>query len=157
MAKLIKAYNDATPQSVAFNGTQGLNSLTDGEYTNESDAIDNSAGESHADFELNLGSAAFGTGEDNHLRMYILPTLDGTNYPTFTGGNAATPVAEIEQYSSGTFKLREDTGTVRVMLNNVPLPPTSFKIVMRSVQGAALSLAASGNTLEYRRWSYETA
>ena len=154
MAIQIKNYQE-TAQTVAFNGTQGLNSLTNAEYTNESDAISNTAGYEYADFELILASAAFGTGNDSHLRLYILPALDGTNYPTFTGGNQTTGVPEIEQYSKGTFKTSETTAAQRITLLDVPLPDTSFKIVIRSL--ATVDLAASGNSLRYRRWAREVA
>lgn len=154
MTTTVKNYQE-TIQSVAFNGTQGLNSLTNNEWVNASDAIDNSAGYPFMDLELVLGSAAFGTGSNSHLEVYVIPQVDGSNYADYGSGNTTSDAPENQPLFVGTFKTSEATEAQRLALLNVPIPDGNFKIGLRS--RATVTLASSGNTLKYRRWAYQTA
>lgn len=141
----------ASAQAVAWTGaTQKIDSLTDNEWTDLSDEIDNSTNKyALADLELVLGSAAF-TGADSAINVYIVPTLDGTNYPTWSG-NATTDAPENEIYFSVQLPLKAATQAQRVVSNAeqpARLPNGKFKFGIRS--RANVSLAASGNTLSWR-------
>lgn len=138
----------AEAQTVAFSGTQTMDSLAVDEWTNLSDEIDNSTNKYMlADFELVLGSAAF---VDDVISMYIVPSVDGTNYPDWTG-NVATAQSKNEQYFVGSFSI-DDTQAQRAALRGVALPNGKFKIGIRNNPDVAL--AASGNTLKYRPYGY---
>ena len=140
-------------QTVTFSGTRTLTSLADDEYTDESDEIDNGVSGVRwplADFELALGSAAF-TGTDSAVAMYILPSIDGTNFPDWTG-DGITDEQENEQYYAGSFVTSGANAAQVLMLRNVQLPPGKFKIGVRNLSGVAL--AASGNALSYSPHSF---
>ena len=70
-----------TAQTVAWTGaTQKIDSLTDNEWTDLSDEIDNSTNKyAFASLDLVLGSAAF-TGADAGVEVFVIQTVDGTNY-----------------------------------------------------------------------------
>ena len=104
------------------------------------------------DFELVLASAAF-TGADSQVELYIVPSLDDTNYPNWTG-NVATDEQENDQYFSGvTFVTSGATEAQRIVKRNVLVPPGYFKVGLRSL--ANVATAGSGNTLSYRPHSQE--
>ncbi len=143
----------ASAQTIAFNGTQTIDSLTDGEYTDESDAIDNSSSKyAMADFYLDLASVAY-TAEGT-INLYILPTVDGTNYPTWTG-NTATAQDENEQYHVGSMTTPDATSVFDGVVRNVVLPVGKFKVAVKNDSG--VTLGSSGNTLYYRPHSVEDA
>ena len=136
--------------AVVFSGTQTLNSLTDNEFTDLGDEIDNSTDKYvWADLELVLGSAAF-TGADSGIEIYIVPTVDGTNYPTWSGNSTAN-APENNQYFACFVPLKAATQAQRVTTPvdcPVALPNGKFKFAARS--RANVTLAGSGNTLSYR-------
>ena len=139
-------------QSVTFSGTQTLASLTDNEWTNLSDAIDNSTNKYlMVDVELYLASAAF-TGTDSTLALYLVPSVDGTNYPNWTG-NVTTSEQENEQYYVCSFTTSGATEAQRLTQLNILVPPGLYKYGIRNTSG--VTLASSGNTLKWRPHSVE--
>lgn len=144
----------AAAQSVTFSGTQTIDSLTDNEWTNLSDEIDNSSTKYMlADIELVLGSAAF-TGTDSAIELYLVPSIDDTNYPDWTG-NVTTDEQENNKHFIGSMTTSGATAAQRMTLRSVALPNGKFKFGIRSRAG--VSLAASGNTLKWRPWQYASA
>lgn len=144
----------AEAQTVDFTGaTQLMDSATDNEWIGMSVEIDNSVNKwTMADFILDLGSAAFGTATDARVLLYLVPSVDGTNYPDFVV-NVTTEERENEVYYAGSFTPNADTeAQVALTARNVKLPVAKFKVAMRNAAG--VSLAASGNTLKYRPHSY---
>lgn len=144
-----------TAQTVAWTGaTQKIDSLTDNEWTDLSDEIDNSTNKyAFAVLDLVLGSAAF-TGSDAGVEVYIIPTVDGTNYPDWSG-NATTDAPEHMHYFVAFLPLKAATAARRVVSSSqvpIELPQGKFKFGMRS--RANVTLAGSGNTLYYRPQSY---
>lgn len=140
----------ATAASVTFSGTQTLDSLTDNEFTNWSDEIDNSTDKYMlADLYLVLGSAAF-TGTDSGVEIFIIPTVDGTNYPTWTG-NGTTDEPENQSFI---VAFLQTTGTTAAQAMVTPadapvsLPQGKFRFGARN--RANVTLAGSGNTLYWR-------
>lgn len=145
-----------TAQTVAWTGaTQKIDSLTDNEWTDLSDEIDNSTNKyPYAQLDLALGSAAF-TGSDAGVEVYIVPTVDGTNYPDWSG-NATTDAPEQSHYFAAFLPLKASTSAKRVVSSSqgpIELPQGKFKFGMRN--RGNVTLAASSNTLTYRPLSYD--
>jgi hypothetical protein len=141
----------AAAQSVSFSGTQQIDSLTDNEWTNLSDEIDNSSTKYlFADLELVLGSAVF-TGADSAMEIYLVISVDDANYPDWTG-NVTTDEQENNKHFIGSMTTSGATAAQRMTLRAVALPPGKFKFGIRSRAG--VTLAASGNTLKWRPWQY---
>lgn len=134
-------------QSIAWTSGQALDSLTDNEWTDLSDEIDNSTNKYvYADLELYLASAAF-TGTDSVIEIYLVPSVDGTNYPNWTG-NVTTDEQENNSYYVGTATTSGATEAQRMVLRNIPLPNGKYKYGFRSRAG--VSLSASSNTAKWR-------
>lgn len=145
-----------TAQAVAWTAaTQKIDSLTNDEWTDLSDEIDNSTNKyAFADLDLVLGSAAF-TGTDAGMEVYIVPTVDGTNYPTWSG-NATAEAPEQSHYFVAFLPIKAATAAARVVTSSqgaIELPNGKFKFGMRS--RANVGLAGSGNTLYWRPRSYD--
>lgn len=146
-----------TAQTVAWTGaTQKIDSLTDNEWTDLSDEIDNSANKyAFADLDLVLGSAAF-TGSDAGIEVYIVPTVDGTNYPDWSG-NATTDAPEQAHYFVAFLPLKAATAARRVVSSSqhaIELPQGKFKLGIRN--RGNVTLASSGNTIYWRPKSYDS-
>lgn len=147
MTDLTRSGYLASAASVTFSGTQTLNSLTDNEFTDLSDEIDNSTNKyMFADMELVLGSAAF-TGTDSSIELFLVPTVDGTNYPTWTG-NGTSDEQENTPFFVGAFSTTGTTAAQRAVLRDVPLPNGKYKWGVRN--RGNVTLASSGNTLSWR-------
>ena len=151
MADLQQTGYQAAAAAVAWASGQDLDSLTNNEWTDLSDAIDNSTNKYvFVDFELVLGSAAF-TGTDSLMELYQIASVDGTNYGQWTG-NVATNEQENDKYAVGSFKTTGSTTAQRMVLLNVGVPPGLYKYGLRS--RANVTLAGSGNTLKWRPHSF---
>lgn len=141
----------ASAASVTFSGTQTLNSLADNEYTDLSDEIDNSTNKyAFADFYLEMGSVAF-TGVDSGYELFIIPCVDGTNYPTWTG-NGTSDETENALFYAGFAGTTASTASQKMVFRQIPLPSGKWKCAIRS--RANVAGPASGNTLYWRPWSY---
>jgi hypothetical protein len=144
----------ASAVAVVFSGTQQINSLTDNEWTNLSDEIDNSTNlYPYCDLDLVLGSAAF-TGTDSGIEVYIVQTVDGATYPDWTG-DTTSDAPEQQHYYAAFLPLKATTAARRVVSSSqqiIELPQGKFKFGVRS--RANVTLASSGNTLYYRPKSY---
>lgn len=144
----------AAAQVVSFTGTQTFASLTDNEWTNLSDAIDNSSTKYlFADLRIELGSAAF-TGTDSVIEIYLVPSIDDTNYADWVG-NVTTDEQENNQHFIGSVTTSGTTAAQELALRNIALPPGKFKFGIRNRGG--VTLAASGNVLSWRPWNYASA
>lgn len=151
MANILLSGYLASATAVAWTGaTQKIDSLTDNEWTDLSDEIDNSTNKYPlADIDLALGAAAF-TGNDSGIELYLIPTVDGTNYPDWSG-NATADAPEQQHYFIAFLPLKAATAARRVVSSvdaPIRLPNGKFKFGMRS--RANVTLASSGNTLYYR-------
>ena len=143
----------AAAQAVVFSGTRTLVSLADNEWTDESDVIDNSSNKyMMADLELVLASAVF-TGTDSIVEIYLIPSVDDTNYPNWTG-DGIVDEQENQIHFVGSVTTSAVTEAQRLTLRSVALPAGKFKFGVRNRAGVAL--AASGNTLFWRPWQYSS-
>ena len=148
MAESIFSGYKETPQT-ALN-TQ-LNSLADNGWSALSAPINNSVVRYQLmDIEVNLGSVAF-TGPDSAIDIYLVPSLDDTNYPTYVETGAADE-QENNQYYIGSVVLSGATGAQRHVLRYVACTTGFFKIGIRN--RGNVGLAATGNTVTYRRYGY---
>jgi hypothetical protein len=133
--------------SVAWAAGQTLDSATDNEWTDLSDAIDNSTNKYPlADLEIVLGSAAF-TGTDSIIEVYLVPSVDGTNYADWTG-NVTTDEQENDTHLVGEVTTSGATAAQRLTIRDIALPNGLYKYGFRNKSGVAL--AASGNTVKWR-------
>lgn len=145
-----------TAQSVAWTGaTQKIDSLTDNEWTDLGDEIDNSSNlYAYMQLDLVLGSAAF-TGSDAGIEVYVVPTVDGTNYPDWTG-NTTSDAPEQAHYYAAFLPLKAATAAKRVASSSqglIEVPQGKFKFGLRN--RGNVTLASSGNTLYWRPASYQ--
>lgn len=132
-----------TPEAIATTLSTELNSLGNGSYSAASSAITNSSG-LYKYISLELVLASLTPSGAPYVEVYLVPTIDGTNY--VDGGGAVAPPAES---LLATFSLSTSTGAKRRAVANLLIPPYDFKLVLRNMSG--VSLAANSNTLKYRR------
>lgn len=129
--------------------TTELNSLADGNVCALSSAVDNSSTLlKYADFQLDLASLTISSATA-YVSLFIVPTVDGSNYPDFTSGAAANYHGQY-YVAPLTFKVVTTTA-VRANVSKVPLPPGLFKVSVRN--GLGVSMASSGNTLAIRTYA----
>lgn len=150
MATLTLSGYLAAATAVVFSGTQTLVSLVDNEWTDLSDEIDNSTNKyALADLDLILASAVF-TGADSGIEVFVVPTVDGTTYPTWTG-NSTADAQEQEKHFVAFLPLKAATQAQRAATpagSPVALPQGKFKFGVRN--RGNVTLASSGNTLYWR-------
>lgn len=145
------AYNTADDISNAG----AFNSLADGSGAISAE-VDNSTGlYMFGDLEVTMGGAVTSSGLDARIDVYLVPTYDGTNYPTpggattFTGTQWCGTISSVE--TVGTVAVTSYTnGTCRGIL----LPPTKFKIGLVNELGAAFNGTA---TVKLRRYNSTVA
>jgi hypothetical protein len=84
------------------------------------------------DLTITLSSAVT-AGAIASVTVWVLPAVDGTNYPTPPGATAgAAPVS-----LSYTFQLVPSVSTQTIVCPNIPLPPYNFKIMIQNNTGVA--------------------
>jgi hypothetical protein len=143
----------AEAQAVVFSGTRTLISLADNEFTHLSDEIDNSVNRyMMMDLRMVLGSAVF-TGTDSAIEIYLVPSIDGTNYPDWVG-DGTSDEQENNKHFVGSMTTSGDTSVQDMSYRSVAFPNGKFKFGVRSRAGVAL--AGSGSTLYWRPWGYSS-
>lgn len=129
----------------------GPNSLATNTYSGLSDEIDNSTTKyTHADLYMELGSAAY-TGTGSGIEVYLVPSVDGTNYPTWTD-SVSTDEPENTAHFVGFMTTTASTAAQKMTLRAVELPPGKYKWAIRNRSGVALP--ASGNALRWRPYGF---
>lgn len=103
-------------------------------------------GDEWAEVEINIGAQTARTGTPT-LEVYILRTIDDTNYDTLD------PVVN-DRIHTKTITLPTTTAAYRIILAEVAIPPGLFKFYFRNLTSQAL--AASGNTVKIRTRSIKT-
>lgn len=134
-----------TAASVTWASGTTLTSLANNGFTSLSDEIDNSTNKyAFADIYVELGSAAFTA--NSTFEIYIVPTVDGTNYPTWTTGTSD----ETENFNHFVASVFTSGGTAaqKMVVTDLPLPNGKFKFAFRNKGG--VTLASSANTVYWR-------
>jgi hypothetical protein len=130
-----------------------LDSLANDTWSALSAEIDNSLnGYMFADFEVDLASLT-PTGADAAIELYLVPSVDDTQYPNYTETGSADE-QENNQYFIGSVTLSLDAEVQIHTLRGVELPPGKFKIGVRN--RANVGLATSGSTVKWRPWQYSS-
>lgn len=120
-----------------------LNSLANNGSSAASSAIDNTTAlDMWADLELNLGTFGSAPSAGAYVEIYLIPSVDGTNY-----ADGSSSVAPAQELLVGAFSVRANTAAQRLALRGVPVPPGLFKFLAINKTGQAMN--ASGNTLKY--------
>jgi hypothetical protein len=133
-----------------------LNSLASGNAVMAASALDNSSNlDLFFDLSISLGSVTSGANAP-YIGIYLYPlNQDGTSYGDGKFGSAAAgPPAAT--YFVGTIIVPASTTAVMTgMIQGIPMPPASFKLVLYN--GAGVAMAASSNTVKYRTYNYAVA
>lgn len=138
-----KAYS----ASIASALTTELNSLANAANSVASSEIDNSTAlDLYHDLTLTVAQQGSARSAGGFVAVYMVHALDGTNFDD---------VQETSAELVAVFPLDAATTARQATRRDVPVPPGKFKYFVRNVTGQAL--AASGNLLEYRPHSIETA
>lgn len=132
------------PETIATALSTELNGLANLSFSAESAVIDNETGlYLFVDLELSLASFTPGSGSP-YCAAWLVYSLDGTNYEKTPDGSSG------DKPPDAIFPLEASVAQAsRIVITNIPIAPLKFKVVLRNRSGA--SLAASGNTLNYRR------
>ena len=133
-----------------------LNADANDTWSNLSAEFDNSTnGYMFMDIEVYLGSAAF-TGADSAYEIYIVPSLDGANYPaTVFDGSSTGDEQENNAYFVGSVTTSGATAAQRGVIRGVEIPNGKWKLGGRNRTNQ--TLAATGNTIKWRPWGYKSA
>ena len=138
-----------------FSGTQTLASLADNEWSDLSDAINNSTNKwMMADFEIFVDFATTSAAAtDNTFELYIVPSADGgTTYGDWTG-NSTSDQQQNNQYYVGSVTISQSAADETAILRSVALPNGYFKVGVRNRTGGALD-STPNSTVSYRPWGY---
>lgn len=135
--------------AIANQLTTELNSLADGTVCALSSQYDNTSNlDMFADFELDLASLTI-TSANAFVTIFIVPSIDGTNYPDWSTGTYA---AYHSQYARGNGIVKAVSATTaRVNIEEVRIGPNKFKVAVRN--GLGVAFASSGNTLGMRTYA----
>jgi len=128
----------AAATAIAWTSGQSLDSLADNEWTDLSDEIDNSSDKYMlVDLELYLPSVAF-SGTDSAIEVYLVPSVDGTNYPNWTG-NVTTNEQENRKHFVDSIPTSGATEAQRLVARNIVLPNGKYKWGFRSRANVSLT------------------
>lgn len=133
-------------------GGTAFNSLADGSGAISSEIDNSSDRDMFGDLEVTMGGAVSSSGLDARIDVYLIPTKDGTNYPTpggsgttFTGGQYVGSISSVE--TVGTIAATNFTDGI---LTRLQLPPSKFKIGLVNELGAAFNASV---TVKLRRYT----
>ena len=119
-----------------------LNSIVDG-GNKLGASIDNSTNKYlYHDIEIYLASAAF-TDANGYINVYLLPSVDGTNYAE--GTDSIDPRSTNRRYRA---MVRDATAAQYLVIRDVELVNGNFKYLFENNTG--ITIASSGNTFKYR-------
>lgn len=133
------------PEAIATALTTQLNSLANGSICTASSAIDNLT-DLYQYIELELVLASLTPTGTPYCLVYLQKQIDGTNDEDLTTSASHLVIA--------TFPMSTAVAAKRIIVSNILIPPTSFKLAVQNQAGPAL--ASSGNTLKYRRYNEQS-
>lgn len=131
-----------------------LDGLADNTWSALSAEFDNSTnGYMFMDIEFDLNTIT-PTGADAAVELYIVPSVDGTQYPTTTNTSNADE-QENQQYFVGSVTLSLDNEVHIHTIRGVEVPVGKWKMFVRN--RANVGLNASGSTIKWRPWNFSSA
>lgn len=130
------------PETAATALTTELNSLANGSISSQSSAIANQT-DLYQYIELELVLASLTPTGTPYCYVYLVKQIDGTNYEDLTTSSSHALIAVLPFSTAVAAK--------RIVVSNILIPPCAFKLAVQNQAGPAL--AASGNTLKYRRYN----
>lgn len=114
-------------------------------------AIDNSSNRHfYMDVEVYLNTVDLSAQTNPAVNIYLLPSLDGTNY--VDGADGTDPTAQTLAKS---VAMLEANSTHRQVARGIVIPPALFKLLIENKLGAAFN--ATLNTIKYRIYTEESA
>lgn len=133
-----------------------LDADTDNTWSGLSAEFDNSTnGYMFMDIEVYLASASF-TGADSAYEIYVVPSLDGANYPTTINSGTADE-QENNQYFVGSITTTGVSQEVqRQVIRGVEVPNGKWKMFARNRTNDGLT-STNDNTVKWRPWGYKSA
>ena len=138
-----KAYSAA----IASVLTTDLNSLANAATSAATAALDNTTAlDLFADLTFTIATQGGARSAGATVAVYMTQALDGTNYDDVHSGTAELVAV---------FSLDAATTARQSTRRDIPIPPGLYKLFMVNNTGQAF--AASGNILEHRMHSIETA
>lgn len=136
MATSFKPESGST--SAQFSGTD-ISATANGSSATSSTAYDNTSGYLWAYWELVLGSIGSARSSTATVEVWILASVDGTNYPDTSSANSQLI----------TFVPAASTAAQRLTIGPVPLPPGKFKCYLVNKTGQAFASGSGANTLTF--------
>ena len=142
------AWDDTTAIDTAL--STDLNSLANGSRAISAGVANGTELDLYGDLELVVQYGTAPSAGTKIAEVYLLPTVDGTNYPE--GSASLTPQKAL---LVATFESRNPSTTAveRLVVPGIPLPPRAFKLLLVNTSGQAY--AASGNTLKIKRYKLQ--
>lgn len=128
-----------------------LNGLTSNNVSALSAEQDNSTNKYlYTDVEVYLDTINV-SSTTAEVRVYLVPCVDGANYPEFDTGTTS-PGAHNNNYYVGTVRIKASNAAHRGVLRQVPLPPGKYKWAVRNVTGVALA-STNSSTVKTRDYT----
>lgn len=134
------------PEAIATALTTELNSLANGGLCTASSAIDNET-DLYEYVEVELALASLNPTGSPYLLLYLVKSVDGTNYEDSNTTMSHQVVA--------TLPVATGSATKRVCVGNILIPPCKFKLAVQNQTN--VTLAAASNTVKYRRYNEQVA
>lgn len=98
-----------------------------------------------ADITITLSSAVVAVAPA-YLTIWVLPAVDGTNYPSPPGGSAgAAPISMSYNYQFVA------ASTTTLICQNIPIPPYLYKVMIQNNLGVAFPATNLSNCLQVRK------
>lgn len=138
---------DSSPAVTSYLTTE-LNSLANGANKIGAEIDSSTSLDMWADLELVLATQGVARSSGARVEVYIVPTIDGTNY-TYGDDSTDPPAHQL----IGAFALDAATTARRVGIQVIRIPPGKFKFLVMNETGQAF--AAASNTIKYRFYSEE--
>lgn len=129
-----------------------LNSLADNDQVISSSAYSNdAAGERdiYAMYEVYIATQGGSRDASAIIELALLPEVDDSNYPGYDDEKL------FDNYVVASWTLDAAATATYLTVTDIKLPPTDYKLVLRNE--TAQALAASGNTVNEKRYSYTDA
>lgn len=129
-----------------------MNGLANGSYALGA-AIDNrpTAGSvvsyDVADIAIGLSSAVTAGSGTPNVVVWILPAVDGTNYPSPPGGSAGAAPPGL----SYTFRQVASVSTQYIVLRDIPIPPYLFKVQIQNNLGVSFPATNTSTCQMFRK------